>query len=65
MLAGALDLDLTIAYTDIVARGVDGCRTGEHVAIAHAKARTMPWALHDITLQRPFIQRAACMGARR
>jgi hypothetical protein len=65
MLAGALDLDLTIAYTDIITRGVDGRRTGEYATIAHAKARAMPRALHDITLQRPFSQRAARMRARR
>lgn len=65
MLADALYLDLAIVYTDVIARGVDSRRTGEHTTFAHAKARAMPRALHNITLERPFIQRATCMGARR
>ena len=65
MLAEALDLDLTIAYPYIITRGIDGRRAGEHAPIAHAEARTMPRALHNITLELPFIQRAASVGTGR
>jgi hypothetical protein len=46
---------------DAIARGVDSIWTGEHATITHAKTRAMLRALHNITLERPFIQRAACM----
>src|SRR6266566_2836248 len=63
MLADALDLHLTIAYPYVITRGIDGRRTGEHAAITHTEARTMPRALHDITRERSLIQRATSMGA--
>lgn len=65
MLAGALDFDLAIADANVITRGIDDCRTGEHATITHAEARTMPRTLHNIALERPFIQWAACMGTGR
>jgi hypothetical protein len=55
VITDALDLHLVVAHTDIVARRVDGGRTGEHMPIAHAETGAMPGALYNISSQRSLI----------
>src|SRR5437763_850357 len=56
MTANALDLYLTVTYTDIVAWCIDSSGTSEHPPIAHAEARSMPGTFNNIAVECSLIQ---------
>ena len=64
MVANALELNLAIANTYIVARRIYRRRGGQDMTITHREARAVPETFYDITIQRPFIQWATGMGTR-
>src|SRR5689334_6258803 len=43
----ALQFNLAVAHTHIVAWRIHSCRAGEYAAITHTEARTVPGALQD------------------